>query len=363
MQQADALAEKEIKLGVVVPEIRHMKAIKYMSKDETPLMKIYRHDRTYPVLKKAIYRLVPHFTFFQEYYYNRFLKQLYKSYVKEFGKPDIIHAQQGLWAGWGCVNLQKNITEKAPLLITEHSSAIKRRMLSAREENLLRKSYRQADRVVAVSSDLKKSMQELVPEVEIDVIPNMADLSDFVLQEDPSKRSKNNIITVASLNSNKRIDLLIRAFSESLKHIPELRLTVVGDGPELNNLKELCVNLKISNKVTFAGQLIGKKINELHQTHGIFVSASRVETFGIVLIEAMATGMPVVSTKSGGPEDFVDEINGMLCESGGIKNAILQVHANYEKYNPVEIRKYVFDNYSYSAVADKIVNYYKSMLS
>jgi glycosyltransferase involved in cell wall biosynthesis len=162
----------------------------------------------------------------------------------------------------------------------------------------------------------------------------------------------------------KQQDLLLRGFQKALLTNSNLQLTVVGDGPELGKLKELSKKLAIQKKVCFKGKQTNEDVSKEMQKADIFILTSKRETFGVVLIEAMAVGLPCISTKSGGPEDIlVNEDLGILCDqnSKAVCNAIIK--AVKIEYNSESIRYHVSKTYSAEVVGTKIRSVYSKVIT
>ena len=122
----------------------------------------------------------------------------------------------------------------------------------------------------------------------------------------PFSKKKNYILTVSRLSKFKNIDILIKAFSKI--NNKNYRLKIVGNGEEISSLKKLCQKLKIKNKVDFLTNVSDSEIISIFQKAKLFVLCSKNEPFGIVPVEAMACGTPVIADNSGGPGETV--ING-----------------------------------------------------
>ncbi|MCQ2265377.1 MAG: glycosyltransferase [Bacteroidales bacterium] len=108
--------------------------------------------------------------------------------------------------------------------------------------------------------------------------------------------------TVKTLSKNYGIDLLIRAFAQVVRQNPEkdLLLQIVGDGPEKENLQNLCRELQIMPKVQFKGFVVNEKLPQVYRGIDIFVALSFSESFGVVAVEAMSCGCPVIASDAEG---------------------------------------------------------------
>lgn len=123
------------------------------------------------------------------------------------------------------------------------------------------------------------------------------------------------VLCVAMHNEKKGIDVLLRAFAHLQHARPDLRLVLAGDGPLRQQLEDLAASLNVRGKVEFRGRQTRSQVGELLRGCEVFVLPSRSEPFGIVLIEAMACGKPVVATTAGGiPEIVENGKNGLLVQ-------------------------------------------------
>ena len=232
-----------------------------------------------------------------------------------------------------------------------------------REKRILRDVYKYSAKLITVSEHLKKQIQNLTSEKNIVVIPNMVNINFFTYNNNDQDR--NQIFSLGSLRPKKGFDVLIKAFAKCLDKEKTMRLKIGGDGPEKKKLQSLIDRLGITENVELLGLLKQESVNKYLNESGIFVLTSHVETFGVVLIEAMSMGLPVISTRSGGTEELVNDENGLVCEVGdvdGIKTAILHVYKNYSKYNPSDIRAQATEKFSSDHVVEKIVTVYKEIV-
>lgn len=143
-----------------------------------------------------------------------------------------------------------------------------------------------------------------------------------------------NIVSVGRLTKQKGFDLLIEAFKEVNKINSEWTLTIVGDGEEKKALRTLIEKYKLGNNIfikPFTDNIIEQYLNS-----SVYVSSSRWEGFGLVLIEAMECGLPVIAFDNSGPREIIDRdgVNGILVESGNINKLsceIIELINNEEK--------------------------------
>ena len=186
-------------------------------------------------------------------------------------------------------------------------------------------------------------------------IPNIADFSAF---SDVEKVEHNQFtfVSVGNLIERKAMDITIRAFAELCKTKEDVKLIIAGDGPQRDALGKLVEDLHLTKRIEFAGKLDRHAIKEVFAKSDCFVLMSRSETFGVVYIEAMASGLPVIATRCGGPESFVNAENGFLIDVDNIEQAAAAMaKIMLKKYDGNELRQYCLDNFAPDVVASKIV--------
>lgn len=148
---------------------------------------------------------------------------------------------------------------------------------------------------VAVSKDIAKKARIAykIPKDPL-VIYNGIDVEKFLVKKPKIKRGKLILINVGRFEDQKNHKLLIEAFSEAIKKFPKLELWLVGNGSLKPKIEQLVEQKYLTKKVKFLG--IRKDVNKLLSQSDIFVLSSKWESFGIVLVEAMAAGVPIIST-------------------------------------------------------------------
>ena len=291
-------------------------------------------------------------------------KHLVDIYIKENGKPDIIHAHNVFHAGRVA---QKCAEEyKIPYLITEHASGFLLAEYTPRQIQIAKNVYKEASTILAVSLELTKKIVELCETDLPIVLPNVVDMRIFELKIDLEKLAPFTFISVGNLLQNKGHHILIEAFAAFKNRTNySAQLLIYGKGPAQEDLLKMISKLRLDLNVFLKGTLKSKELAKAYQHSHCLVLPSFKETFGVVLIEAMACGLPVIATKSGGPEDLVHQNNGLLVESGNIDQmsiALEEMFLKYRTYHPVTISNEVKNKYSEKVISDKLISIYNKIL-
>ncbi|MCM1119556.1 MAG: glycosyltransferase [bacterium] len=122
------------------------------------------------------------------------------------------------------------------------------------------------------------------------------------------------MVTVSRLGHEKNVPFLLRCMARLKQFLPDFRLMVIGDGPQREEYMDLCEQLDIRQQICFLGSLPNREIAAHMAAADCFVFASKTETQGIVILEAMAAKTPVVAVRASGVEDLVEDgVNGYLC--------------------------------------------------
>ena len=194
-------------------------------------------------------------------------------------------------------------------------------------KNLSKKIWKNAKEVVANSEGLKDLALETYDKKEIKVIPNGIDIEEFKPKREERKgkeeKGKIKIVSTGRLIERKGFDFLIKA----LKGKKNFELTLVGDGPLLEELENLSKEKSV--KTNFLGMIDHKDIPEVLQKNDIFVLPSLNEGMSNAILEAMACGLPIISTDTGGSKELVKE-NGFLVEKENSEN-LRKILEKFEK--------------------------------
>ncbi|MDQ3189995.1 MAG: glycosyltransferase [Bacteroidota bacterium] len=337
-QQAIGLKENGVKTGVINVELKKITSI------FRPLLKKESYSRkSIAVLKRTGYNFTPFLPYYHKLFTPLYYFDLFNQYIKENGKPDIIHAHFGLWAGNAAMLISKKFN--IPYVVTEHTSYFAEKKYSNYELRILASVYELSSKLIVVSDFLKQEIKKALGiKKDFTIIPNMIDVDKFKYM--PNIKKKKQIISVGALIKTKGCKNLIKGFKNLLINHPDYLLIIIGDGPDKNDLIKLIKNLNLQEKVILKGTLSPEEIAIILNESVCYALASEFETFGISYIEALACGIPVVATKCGGPEGYVNETNGILCEindENQITSALEKIILNIHHYNPshlsLEIKK------------------------
>lgn len=173
--------------------------------------------------------------------------------------------------------------------------------------------WKRAAFVVANSSGLKDLALESNSGQKIEVIYNGVNIERFRPNEYVKDKQKFIIVSTSRIIARKGIGYLIEAVAKLIFHYPHLRLNIIGEGNEEENLKKLAKNLKLENQIKFLGRVSYENIAKHYQEADIFVLPSLNEGMSNTMLEALASGLPLVVTDTGGTKELVvDGGNGFI---------------------------------------------------
>ena len=248
-------------------------------------------------------------------------------------KLDILHVHYAIPHASAAFSAQQILKTKnidLPFITTLHGTDITLLGKDKSFQPVIEFAINQSDAVTAVSESLKEDTYKFFDiKKNIEVIPNFIDPNLYRFAKDIELRAqfaeKNEVIIthISNFRKVKRMDDVIRIFEGVQKQL-SAKLLMVGDGPELHQAKNLTRELGISEKVFFLGK--SKRIEQITSISDVFLLPSEKESFGLVALEAMASGVAVVSSNVGGlPEVNKDGVTGFLNEVGDIEGMIASV--------------------------------------
>lgn len=338
--------------------------LNYPYKSNSPKYKIIKENRH----EIDVYRIVvPSFmtghvpsVFFS--YYLRYYRKLMKYMLSEGLQFDVIYAHSFWHAGYLATILKKEFN--LPLITQEHRSMLVSGEFSDNVNKFLKASVTDADCFYCVSSVLKENVCSRTGISEgIELLPDMVDDSFRYRQ------LKNELFTftfIGTLNERKRIIQLLKCFEALCENNKNIRLKVAGDGPLRDKVKELIDNsVYLKSNVELLGLLSREKIIDLLADSNVLVLPSSFEPFGVVCIEAMAVGRPVICTKNGAT-DFVNDSNGLLIDVDAddqLISAMETMYKDFSKYDLADISKKCLETYSSENVMTKLMDKFKEIQS
>ncbi|MBN1866082.1 glycosyltransferase [Candidatus Sumerlaeota bacterium] len=284
---------------------------------------------------------------------------------------DLVHAHTAYLDGTAGLAIARRFG--VPFLITEHTGPFSHLLRGPIMTRQTKRALNGADRTIAVSNDLKRNMGEVMsPEKgeKIVVLPNGVDTELFRLPDEhrPDPRAPR-IFFVGGLGPVKNLRLLLRAFQIIAGETPDATLNLIGGEEKAGKKKvldDLAGELGLVNQVRFLGPKTREEVAELlREEADLLVLSSRTETFGCVLVEAMACGKPVVATRCGGPEDIVaDNQVGRLCENDNVEDlarALRETIENLPRFSPQVIRQFAVERYGYDALTENLRRLYAEL--
>ena len=282
---------------------------------------------------------------------------LYDEYVAKHGRPDILHAQACFWGG---VIASKIAEEKGhPIVVSAHSSVFGRGLVGKRERLLAYDVWRNSTQNISVSRMNAKIISDMfdLPENSFQIIPNGVDSEQFVVTPMPTLPFK--WICIGNLVKNKRVDLLLDAMKAMP---PDHVLTIVGDGPMKSQLIRQSVDL--DGRVSFLGTVERERVPQLISESHALVHPSEFETFGVVLVEAMMCGRPVVAMRCGGPEDIIDSTTGRLIQNGNVKELIgIMKEVSKITWDPKSIAEYAQNLFDEKNILSRFEKIYSDVIT
>ncbi|WP_222908759.1 glycosyltransferase [Pseudomonas sp. DNDY-54] len=363
-EQALALKKNDCKIGVIFPQLRSVKDWRKVLQGEYGLT--VEDDYGLPTYRSHGISWFPRIARIGAWLWIKHGKYLYNEYVKEHGRPDVIHAHSAIYGG--CLAFELSTQHGIPYIITEHSTAYARNRISGDLKTLCSAAIAQANYRIAVSKEFSQLLEGFynLAHANWNYIANIVNSKFSERPLESQGKGKFTFINVASLTKKKSLDILIRAFNVASKENNDIALKIGGDGPEKVKLEQLAISLGINDKVTFLGKLTRDQVVEEMAKSDAFALSSKFETFGVVVIEALALGKPVIATRCGGPESIVRKQDGILVSTDdvvGLAAAMNEIYNNRELYDHHEIRQSCVARFGEKAIAQQLKSVYATVIS
>lgn len=284
-------------------------------------------------------------------------------YVTRYGRPDVVAAQSATWAGQAAWRASK--AWGMPYVITEVNTGFGTGRIRGLEAAISRRAFAGARAVVSISQNLRRRLIATSGAKRIEVIPCAVDENYWTPPAEARRSTPFTFFAQAHLSRRKGFDILIRAFARRFRGDRDTRLVIGGGGPIRRDLEVLAEACGVEPQVTFLGSVPRDAVRDAMHAANCFVLPSLSENFGVVLIEALSTGLPVIATKCGGPEDFVDDRAGMLLppgDEGGLADALATMR-DARGFDPDAARTYAIQRFGYDAVGSRLRDLYREVLT
>lgn len=299
---------------------------------------------------------------FRQVFGKKIFKRLMNIIITEEGYPDIVHSHFldiSAYAVPYCNN------KRIPIVVTEHWSLLNKEHLPKSIVRIARKVYSKANERICVSSSFASRLSHHTG-VDFKIVPNIVSADDFSFIEHKCLANDPFVfVSCGYLIHGKGYDVEIKAFRNVVNIFPDCQLQIIGNGEQLDNLKRLVHQMHLENNVIFLGEKHRQEINNIYKEANAFVLASRRETFGVVYIEAMSAGLPVIATTCGGPEDFVNDENGLLVPVDNVQalsEAMISMVKTISKYNCNKISEFSKKMFSPDIIAERLLNIYNDCM-
>ncbi|MEM3553505.1 MAG: GT4 family glycosyltransferase PelF [Candidatus Hadarchaeum sp.] len=277
----------------------------------------------------------------------------------------LIHAHWSLSAGIGWLGKCFH-RGSPPVIVTVHGSDIFQVTKYLLGTMLTRLILRRCNRVIAVSQALANEVINLgINPNKVVVISNGVDVERF--KPLPPQHRQNIILYVGSLIERKGVRFLLAAMPNVFAALPDYQLLIVGEGPQYPMLKQMTESLNIADKVVFLGFQSYDQVRTLMQRAKLLVLPSIEEAQGVVLLEALACGTPVVASKVGGIPEVVTRDVGVLVPSANpaaLSEAIISILTNSKIWLDMshQARVRAENVYNWKEIAKQTISVYKEVL-
>ena len=272
-------------------------------------------------------------------------------------KPDLIHVH--VLTRLGVIAWIQKILHKTPYIITEHWS----RYLPGNDfSGFLRKAacklvVRNARTVTTVTENLATAMKNHgLKNDNYVVLPNVVNLDMFHINQKCTD-AINHVPTIIHISCFEDKSKNISGLLESLKIIDDkgidFQCKLIGEGMDLDLMKEKAKELQLINKVSFTGLLQGQALADELSSGDFLVLSSNYENMPVVILEALASGLPVVSTNVGGIKEMIDDTKGILVEPRNketLAEAMIKMIETHKNYDANYLRNSVIEKYGYESV-------------
>jgi glycosyltransferase involved in cell wall biosynthesis len=301
----------------------------------------------------------------ESFFYHAAIQKLVAGLQRNF-PFDLIHAHCTYPDGVVAAHLGRHYG--VPVVITEQNPwevwmdrypGVRRKAIWAARQSLCH---------IAISEAVRKSIETYAGKMpQLRVIPDGVDGAVFRLPEDGAARIPNQILFVGAIRPVKGVDILLRAVRLLADRRRDVRLVIIGEAffgkyrQEELRVRKMAGELNLGERVRFAGKQPVEELVRQMQRSAALVLPSRAESLGMVLVESLACGTPVVSTRCGGPEDIVNEDVGVLVPPGDPESMAAGIERVLDQpgdYDPAKLRAHALEKFGLESVGDRLAEVY-----
>ncbi len=292
------------------------------------------------------------------FHYRRMLRQ------RNF---NLVHAFFGFPTGWLCYRS----VDRLPYIISLRGSdvpgqharlAVDYKLLGP----LFKAIWKKASALVACSEGLKSRALRFMPSAAIDVIPNGVDLERFFPSKTTQLSDELKLVTAGRLSVTKRIEMLIDAVDLLIKQGYKVRFSIIGGGAAEESLRQLIIEKNLTPFIELTGRVEPEKIPDFYRGSAIYISATMQEGMSNAMLEAMASGLPVITTRCEGVEELIVD-NGIIVEQASaepIAEAIKELAIDRNRCEQMSIgARTRVEQFTWKNVADEYLDCYRKILN
>lgn len=291
-----------------------------------------------------------------DYSFKKYAKSAYEAYKKLViftGKPDIILVESILPGAMAAKYISNK--ENIPYIIHEHSENI---MINPIYNKYVKDIIVDANNYMAVNNNMMNIIKKYRKDCYL--VPNFIDTEKFNVKPNKSK-NEFILINISNFYKVKALEVLFGALDivVNKNKIKNVKLKIIGTGEYKDYYESIANSLNLKSNIEFLGYVDNSEIPNILANSNVLCVSSTFETFCIPIVEALASGIPVITTNCNGPLEIVNKDNGIIVQIGDIEEyakAIMYMKDNYDKYDSKKLKEYVQNKYDKKQVCKKIIN-------
>lgn len=283
---------------------------------------------------------------------------------RRWGEVSLIHAHVATPAGITAMKLSESLD--IPYIVTERRLASIEKICKIKNKVFfdLREVFEKSASIICVSERQRSVIEKYFGfDDKVIIIPNFTDAKNinYIPNEYRNDKKCFNFVTLCGMDKYKGVEFLLRAVKQWAPGPENVNFLMGGDGKDLNNFKNLASELGVESYFEWKGTISRQNVGSFLTQGDVFVLPSLSESFGIVFIEALACGIPLIGTKCGGPEEIISSSTGILVEPGNsleLAKGLKFMYENKETYSSNRIREEFKNKFSSEHVVPIIERVY-----